>query len=136
MYFRYLQKVGFLVEKHIARVNGWVKYNEFNLLNYAFPDEIISYIKEMYQEAARRRDEYDLPSRDYKYIGGYDVFTLTPEIPFTRDYFISESEIHFDEIIEGYISSDKTPVTIFKYRNGQSLGLYLPVLKRENIIGF
>ena len=91
------------MEKHIARVNGWVKYNEFNPLNYAFPDEIISYIKEMYQEAARRRDEYDLPSRDYKYIGGYDVFTLTPEMPFTRDYFISESEIHFDEIIEGYI---------------------------------
>ena len=99
-----------------------------------FPDEIILYIKKMYLEAARRRDEYDLPSRDYKDIGGYDVFTLTPEIPFTRDYFISESEICFDEIIEGYISSNITPVAIFKYRNGQSLGLYLPVLKRENFV--
>ena len=92
------------------------------------------YIKGMYQEAARRRDEYDLPSRDYKDIGGYDVFTLTPEMPFTRDYFISEDEICFNEIIEGYVSSNKTPVTIFKYRNGQSIELYLPILKKENFV--
>ena len=77
------------MEKHIARVNGWVKYNEFNLLNYAFPDEIISYIKEMYQEAARRKMNMICLAEAYKNIGGYDVFTLTPEIPFTRDYFIS-----------------------------------------------
>ena len=40
--------------------------------------------------------------------------SLTPEMPFTRDYFISENEICFNEIIEGYISSNKTPVAIFK----------------------
>ena len=122
------------MEKHLARVNGWIKYDDFDPLKHVYSDEIILYIKEMYLEAARRRDEYDLPSRDYKDIGGYDVFTLTPEMPFTRDYFISENEICFNEIIEGYISSNKTPVTIFKYRNGQSLGLYLPVLKRENFV--
>ena len=122
------------MEKHIARVNGWVKYDDFDPLRHVFSDEIVPYIKWMYQEAARRRDEYDLPSRDYKDIGGYDVFTLTPEMPFVRDYFISEDEICFSEIIEGYVSSNKTPVAILKYRNGQSLGLYLPVLKSENFV--
>lgn len=122
------------MEKHIARVNGWVKYNDFEPLQSVLSHEIVLYIKGMYQEAARRRDEYDLPSRDYHDIGGYDVLTLTPEMPFTRDDFISESEIGFNDIIEGYISSTKTPVAIFKYRNGQSHGLYLPVLKRENMI--
>ena len=124
------------MEKHLARVNGWIKYDDFDLLKHAYSDEIILYINEMYLEEARRRDEFDLPSRDYKDIGGYDVFSLTPEMPFTRDYFISENEICFNEIIEGYISSNKTPVTIFKYRNGQSLGLYLPVLKKENFVIF
>lgn len=122
------------LDKHIERVNGWIKYDHFDPLKHVSSNEIIIYIKEMYREAARRRDQYDLPSRDYKDIGGYDVFTLTPEMPYTRDDFISEDEIYFNEITEGYISSYQTPVAIFKYRNGESHGLYLPILKKENFM--
>ena len=58
------------MEKYLARVNGWIKYGDFDPLKHVYSDEIVLYINEMYLEAARRRDEFDLPSRDYKDIGG------------------------------------------------------------------
>ena len=41
------------MDKHIARVNGWVKYDDFDPLKHVFSDEIVLYIKGMYQEAAK-----------------------------------------------------------------------------------
>lgn len=115
------------MQSHLNRVKAWMKYNDFETLKNASVGEIIFYIKEMFLEAERRRNQFQLPSRDRGMIGGYDVRSISPKPPY-RDEFVLEKEIEYKFIQEGFISSRKTPLAIFKYQNGEVLGLYLPIL--------